>query len=85
MSEYFFTARSNAAPFVSDEWDGYVEGGTPEAAVEQAVGTLKHPAGLFAVEVWSSADAFKKGEKALAVWRSERAIKQKIGREERTS
>ena len=70
MSEYFITARSFAAPFCSDTSEKYVEADSPRAALEAFASDYSHPCGLYAAECWSSADAFHKREKALAVWES---------------
>jgi hypothetical protein len=77
--EYFVTARSFAAPFVSDTSDGYVTAETPQQALEQFAANYKHPMGLYAAEAWASADAYHKGEKSLAQWLSNHEqAKQKV-------
>lgn len=72
MQEFFITARSFAAPFVSDESDGYVEAETAGEALEKFAADYKHPCGLYAAEAWSSADHFHKsgGKDPLARWLS---------------
>lgn len=71
--EYFITANSFAAPFVSDTSDKFVVAETPRAALEQFAAAYTHPAGLYAAECYTDANAFKKGEKPLARWRSNHA------------
>lgn len=79
MPEFFITARSFAAPFVSDESESYVEAETPEEALARFAIDYSHPCGLYAAEAWPSADDYHKGGKHLAQWLSnhERA-KQKV-------
>jgi type 1 glutamine amidotransferase len=68
MPEFFIQANSFAAPFVSDTSDVYVEADTPEAALEAFAADYRHPCGLYAAEVYPSADAMHKGRKPLARW-----------------
>lgn len=77
MQEYFITARSFAAPFVSDTSEAYVRGESPLAALRVFVETYRHPCGLYAAECWVSADAYHKRQTALATWRCnhERALR----------
>lgn len=75
MPEFFITARSFAAPFFSDESECYVEAETPEGALESYAASYKHPCGLYAAEVWTSADAYHKTpRKPLARWLSNHEI-----------
>lgn len=66
--EYFIVARSFAAPFVSDNSTGFAQGSSPESAMEAFARTYSHPAGLYAAEVYTNANAYHKGEKPLAQW-----------------
>lgn len=69
MPEYFVVTRSFAAPYFSDADDGYVEGEDPQAALEQVAATYRHPAGLYAAEVYENADAYHKHPTVfLAQW-----------------
>jgi hypothetical protein len=65
---YFVHANSFAAPFVSDESTGYVEGAAPNAALQDFADNYSHPCGLFSADLYESADAYHKGEKPLARW-----------------
>jgi hypothetical protein len=68
VSEYFIQARSFGAPFVSDESTAYMEAASPQRALELYAAGYDHPAGLYAAEAYTNADAFHKGEKPLAQW-----------------
>lgn len=70
MAEFFITAQSFAAPFVSDPSDAFVEAETPEAALEQFAADYKHPMGLYSANAYESADAERKGADPLAIYRS---------------
>lgn len=70
MTEFFITARSFAAPFVSDTSEAYIEADTARAALEQFASGYRHPCGLYAAEAWASADAYHKGRDPLARWLS---------------
>lgn len=76
MTEYFYVARSNAAPFFSDTWEGYVEAESPDSAIQKLLSENDHPAGMFALALWKSADDMHKKEESIAHWHSERAAKQ---------
>jgi len=78
MTEFYFRANSNAAPFFSDTTQGFVSAYSAEEALLKVIGEYSHPMGLFAVSIYSSADAGIKGLPALATWRSEAAIKQAL-------
>jgi hypothetical protein len=73
VSEFFITARSFAAPFVSDESEKYVEAATPSEALESFAATYSHPCGLYAAEAWKNADAYHKSKEPLARWLSNHA------------
>lgn len=70
MKEFFVVTNSNAAPFFSDTANWFVKAKTAEEAVKKARKGYKHPAGLFVLNVYSSADAYHKGEKPLVQWLS---------------
>lgn len=71
--EFFVVANSNAAPFVSDTSDYYVEAESAELALTKAVAEYRHPCGLYAMNVYRCADSYHKGYEPMALWRSERA------------
>lgn len=73
MKEFFVFTNSNAAPFVSDTDTQFVRATTPQEAADKARKSYKHPAGLFALAVYTNADAYHKGQKPLAQWLSKRA------------
>ena len=73
MKEFFILTNSNAAPFVSDTGTGFVRAQTAQEAADKARKSYKHPAGLFALNVYASSDAYHKGQKPLAQWLSKRA------------
>ena len=68
MTEYFIRASSFAAPWFSDNSSGYVPAASPEAALRKFAKSYSHPCGLYAAMCYASADAYHKGEKALAKW-----------------
>lgn len=68
MPEYFVVAKSFAAPFVSETDESYVDGETPEAALEAFAAEYKHPAGLYSAALYANADAFHKNADPLARW-----------------
>lgn len=72
--EFFVVARSKAAPFVSDTDTYFVEAEDADDAVSKAVADYSHPFGLYALGVWTSADAYHKGEKTVGDWRSKEAL-----------
>ena len=74
MSEYFVVAHSFAAPFVSDESTRFVEAESPKEAAEKFAASYKHPAGLYAANVYASADSYHKDGPILARWRSNQSI-----------
>jgi hypothetical protein len=68
MSEYFIVTNSFAAPFVSDQDTSFAQGESPAEALESAVASYKHPAGLFAADCYESATDYHKGKSPLARW-----------------
>jgi hypothetical protein len=66
LAEFFITARSFAAPFVSDETERYMEADTAADALELFAVVYSHPCGLYAAEAWESADAYHKRGEPLA-------------------
>lgn len=69
MTEFFVWSNSFAAPFFSDEGKYYIEAENAESALAKARADYKHPAGLFAMNIYRSADAYMKKEDALATYR----------------
>lgn len=83
MKEYFVKANSFAAPFFSDSSAVYVKGENPKKAMEKFVKEYTHPCGLYAANLYESADAYHKQRKALVKYRSNEAEfmqKEKTGR-----
>lgn len=72
-TEYFIVANRVAAPFVSDQSMRHVVGDSSTDAMEQFVARYSHPAGLYAADVYASADAYHKGQPALVEWRCNQA------------
>lgn len=68
MREYFIVANSFAAPFFSDTDHAHIMAETPAEALRAFAAHYKHPAGLYAANVYESADAYHKGEDGLAQW-----------------
>lgn len=66
--EYFIVANSFAAPFCSDQSTGFIDAESPTSALETFAAGYKHPCGLYAAEVYASANAYHKSEKPLAKW-----------------
>lgn len=77
MIEYFIRANSFAAPFFSDVSSDFETADTPKAALEAFAARYKHPCGLYAAACYASADAYHKGDEALAMWLSKEAKKQR--------
>ena len=73
LNEYFVVANSFAAPLQSDESTHYVRGKTPEDALQRFANSYRHPAGLYAANLYADANAYHKHEKTLAKWRSNAA------------
>ena len=69
MMTYFYETRSNAAPFVSDSYHGFVEAEDPMEALKKVVAGYKHSAGLFAAEIMMADPS----QRVLARYRSARA------------
>ena len=59
--EFYITARSNAAPFISDSSDAYIEAPTAREALEKFVDAYSHPCGLYAAEVWGGHKQYSLG------------------------
>ena len=68
MTRYFVVAHSFAAPFVSDESTDYVDGKNPDEALRAFARAYNHPCGLYAANLYASADAYHMNEKPLARW-----------------
>ncbi len=68
MTKFFVWANSFAAPFFSDTDTTYVEAAEAETALTTFVQAYSHPAGLYAAQVYASADAYHKSENPLAEW-----------------
>jgi hypothetical protein len=74
VKEFFVVANSFAAPFCSDQSTHYATGATPPEALDRfARKEYKHPAGLYAAEIYDSADGYHKGRNPLARWLSNHA------------
>jgi hypothetical protein len=78
MSEYFVVANSFAAPFVSDKWEQFVQGETPEAALTLFAENSGHPCGLYSAELYADANAYHKRDAPLARWLCKQAEKQRL-------
>lgn len=65
MKEYFVVANSFAAPFFSDEEEGYIKGKSPRDAMQKFVKKYSHPCGLYSAVLFTNADAFHKNKKPL--------------------
>lgn len=77
MNEYFVIAKSFAAPFFSDTDESYIQGESPESALEAFAADYRHPAGLYSATVYANADACLKREEPLAQWLCNHAIEMK--------
>lgn len=75
MSEFFVVMNSNAAPFVSDKSEQFVEAENAEVALNLAIQEYSHPCGLYSAWVYSDANAKAKGHDPLVKWNSEKAAK----------
>lgn len=73
MPEYFAVTNSNAAPFFSDMGTSFIEANSPEEARRKVKQEYKHPAGLYALNVYQNANDYHKGVKPLIQWLSKRA------------
>jgi len=73
MKEFCVVTNSNAAPFFSDMDMTFIRAESPEDAANKARRDYKHPAGLYALAVYQSSDAYHKGQKSLTRWLSKRA------------
>lgn len=68
MNEYFIVSNSFAAPFFSDQGEGFVKATSPKRALLEYVNTYDHPAGLYSAAVYKDANDYHKGKKAVAKW-----------------
>ncbi len=75
MREFFIVANSKAAPFVSDTKKTFVDGDTPEQALETFTAGYSHPCGLYSAGVWKDANAYQKNKEPLARYLSDKAQK----------
>jgi hypothetical protein len=73
MSEFFIVGNSFAAPFFSDELEGFVEAENAGEALLKFKADCKHPFGLYAAVAYRSADSYHRREKALGRWISNSA------------
>jgi hypothetical protein len=73
LREWFVLAASFAAPFISDTSTHFVLAPTPAVALERLAREYRHSAGLYAAQVYESAEAFHKGFQPLARWLSNHA------------
>ena len=64
--EFFVVTMSDPAPFCGDVDHCYRKGLTAEIVLERVKAKYDHPAGLHAVGVYKSADAWHRGNKPLA-------------------
>lgn len=78
MTEYFYTLRTFGAPFVGDDLNGYVEAESSSDAVNKVIAECTHPSGVFSLNIYADADAYHKELAPLAIWRSEKALKQGV-------
>lgn len=74
MPQYYVVTNSYAAPFFSDTDEDYVNGDTPEEALLKAVEKYRHPAGLYAANLYRNHRSKHKGDKPLVAWRCNHAI-----------
>lgn len=74
MTEFFIDANSFAAPFISDSSTAFVEAADPREALDRFAADYRHPAGLYSADAYASADAYQKGGKPLAMWRSNHVL-----------
>jgi len=51
MNTYQYVTNSNAAPFLSDTYEGFIEAATAIDALRKVVDEYKHPCGLFAAVI----------------------------------
>lgn len=75
MREYFIVATTKAAPIVSDIVKEYRTSDDVNQMLNQYISDFRHIAGLYAVNVYRSADDFEKGSAPIAYWRSELCLK----------
>lgn len=72
MPEFFISATTFAAPFVSDRIDTYEDAATPQEAVLTVVERHRDGIGIYAANAFASADAYHKKQSPLAQWRCNR-------------
>ncbi|MBU2219202.1 hypothetical protein KKG15_01775 [Patescibacteria group bacterium] len=65
MQEYFVVTNSNAAPFFSDTAETFIKASSPKEAADKVRKNYKHPAGLFALVVYTNTNAYHKGKKTI--------------------
>lgn len=83
MTEYFIDGSTFAAPFVGDPVKRFIESETPQAAILKLVDEMKDSTfPLYAANAYHSSDDALKGEKPLAKWRSNRALKNELNEAE---
>lgn len=75
--EFFYQTNSFAAPFFSDTDDGFITACDVDEAIEKVKAKYNHPAGLYAMGIWKSANDFHKNKKPLKLWLSSKAIQDK--------
>ncbi len=75
MNEYFYVANSFAAPFFSDESTGFIKAETAYKTLLVLKRTYKHPCGLYAANIYESADAYHKNKEPLEKYLSPKAKK----------
>ena len=69
MKEYFIVARTFAAPFFSETIETFVTAESPEEAVVSFVDSEPYgKVGIYAANVYASADAYHKGKDHLCQW-----------------
>ena len=73
MKEYFIVSNSFAAPFFSDTDEHYIKGKNPKDAMTRFRKGYKHPAGLYAANLYLNADAYHKKKDPLFKWCSKEA------------
>ena len=73
MPEYFIVANTFAAPIVSDEVKKFIKADTPEQA--SLLFITSESRAIYALAVYTDANAFEKGEKYLYRWFSVKAAK----------
>lgn len=75
MPEYYVIGNSNDAPMCSDESKKFVNGTTPQEAMNNFIKHYDHPFGLYSAYLYKDANAYAKNERHLCEWLSEKALK----------